>query len=241
MKIVSTSSKSIICNSYAVMNNLKKRMPEYKNFKIAYNGFDFPKTSECEPALKKIKQCIKDISEFKIVIVGTISPGKGHEDAIHALSHLINRGFKVRLSIVGTGRGERIQNLKTLANALSISAQIDFEGFKKDVKEMYTNSAITLICSRCEAFGRTAVESLSFQTPVIGTRSGGLQEIIQHGVNGLLYSHGDHEMLADCIASLLTDTDLYFRLIQNSRKSVIERFSMDSYTSNIQDCIDSIL
>jgi glycosyltransferase involved in cell wall biosynthesis len=100
---------------------------------------------------------------------------------------------------------------------------------------------ITLVCSTCEAFGRVAVESMSVGTPVVGSNSGGLPEIIEDEVNGLLYKPGNPQMLANQVTRLVNDPELYELISQNCISSVYKRFTTDRYVADIESIIREVV
>src|SRR5207244_12870656 len=72
--------------------------------------------------------------------------------------------------------------------------------------------------SLTEPFGRGALEAMACGTPVVGTRVGGLQTVIEDGESGLLVPAGDYEALADAMARVLTDPRLRMHLAHGARE-----------------------
>ena len=99
---------------------------------------------------------------------------------------------------------------------------------------------VILVFSRSEAFGRVTIEAMIAGKPVIGARSGATAELIQNGVNGLLYSVGDPESLAAEIRYLHDNPKVADQLGKNARKWVEEHFSQDRYSEKILSVLASI-
>jgi len=231
-------SETIICNSQAIKQKWSKYLNPEK-LVVVYNGFDFPEVHENE--YQKYQRCVQETAPITLVIIGSISPHKGQEDAIQALAILIKNGKNVRLKIAGSGRKNHLTKLKALAQKLNVKNQIEWLGFINSPSTVYHNAAITLVCSRHEAFGRVAVESMGYGTPVVVSNSAGLPEVINNGELGLLYNFGDYKNLAEQIEKLLADQKLYVTNSTKGRKSVIERFNVNHYALAIESALINAL
>jgi len=240
MALVNFLSENIVCNSKAV----EKKLLSYKHWKkptrVIYNGFDFSDTEQIDPQ-KKYDQCIGSIKGINLLIAGSINSGKGQEDAIRAISILIKKGCLVNLLIAGTGNKNHIRYLKSIAEDTQVSRRIHFLGYVDNIASLYKVSAITLICSRNEAFGRTAIESLSHGTPVIATCRGGVPEIINDNVTGLLYEPENFTDLSDRIEKLLLDRVLYERLASHGQTYVYNYFGKNRYVKQIKTVLKEYL
>jgi len=234
IELIKKSSK-IICNSFAVQKYLTSSIKE-NIFEVIYNGFAFDSIWNKKPILNAEAHFQSDHS-FRVSIIGNIHPAKGHEDAIEALAQLVLRGFNIKLSVVGEGNLTYIQSLKKLAKSLSVEDNILWHGYINSPFQYFTDTAIVLICSRNESFGRTAIEALAAGIPVVGTASGGLTEIIVDGETGLLYEPGAHKKLAFQIERLLTNRQLYNKCILTGQQMIKKRFSMEQYVMNIESVI----
>ena len=174
-------------------------------------------------------------------MVGGIYAAKGHADALKALAVLLEKGVHVELNVVGSGYDRDVTELKELARELSVEGAVRWHGYVEDTRSCYADAAVLLVCSRCEAFGRVAVEALGAGTPVIGTRSGGLPEILDFEPSRLLYSPGDHSDLADKIESLLKDEELYVKCADNGPLVARERFGLSRYIEEVSNAVEGVL
>lgn len=237
MLLVDKGSSKIVCNSRAIRKKLISAVDESK-LEIVYNGFEFKESKIT--AMKKYEQCVVDNRwPIHLTMIGSLQPGKGQDDAIRALSILVNRGEAVRLSIAGTGLPGYLAELKLLIKRLSLTESVTWHGFVEDTPALLDDTAVVLVCSRSEAFGRVAVESMAALTPVIGADSGGVPEIIEDGVTGLLYRPGDPEDLADGVERLTKNRELYEGVVERARSLVISKFSAEQYVLGVQRVIES--
>lgn len=233
MKFMSLSSRKIICNSEAIKQNLSRYIPK-KKLIVVYNGIlDLAN----QPQLPKTFPSDKI---YNLCIVGSVGSHKGQSDAIHAMRLLKEKGIKVILQIYGNGPLAEIQKLKELVARLNLSEDVIFHGFKNDINSVFLNSDITVVCSRHEAFGRVAVESMALGTPVIGTNTGGFPEIVEDGETGLLYSPGDVQDLAEKIQMLLTSPSSYNLFSREGQLRVYKRFNKQRYIADLEKIIREI-
>lgn len=217
----------LIANSEAVRAHFVTRL-DRSDIRVVYNGFSFDPAQETDR--ETIDRSGTEAAEQpELVLVGALVEGKGQHDAIRALAVLARWGRYPRLVLAGSGDPDYAQRLQDLVDENGLTEQVQFAGFVDDPEPLYRDAALTLVCSRCEGFGRTAVESLRAGTPVIGTDAGGLPEIVDNGDTGLLYPGGDAQALAAAIDALLADPERYARMAANGPPRMRQRFDQDRY------------
>jgi len=92
-----------------------------------------------------------------------------------------------------------------------------------------------------EGFGRVLLEAMDVGTPVIGTRVGGIPEIIEHGVNGLLVDYGDVDNLKRSIAEILNNNLLREEIIQGGYDTINSKFRVETYQGKLENIYDTLL
>ena len=153
----------------------------------------------------------------RLAVLGSFQKGKGHEDAIRAVSLLIYSGINLELTFYGDGSHEDKNRLLELANDLDITEHVFIEKFKAERKEIYTNINIALITSRKEAYGRVPGEATAYNVPVIYANSGGPSEYMIDGKTGLAYEPGNFKELSQKISAILEDSEIAFDLVLNAK------------------------
>jgi glycosyltransferase involved in cell wall biosynthesis len=140
-----------------------------------------------------------------MLFVGTLAGAtayKGLSDALRAIALLRDRGVEVGLNIVGDGdaRGE----YEALARQLDIRDSVSFAGALSGdaLVEAYRSCRALVLPTHFDSFPTVLVEAMAVGRPVITTPVGGIPELVTDGVNGRLISPGDHDALADAIASM---------------------------------------
>ncbi len=78
-----------------------------------------------------------------------------------------------------------------------------------------------------ETGGLSAIEAMAFGLPVVASRTGGLPEVVEDGVTGILVPPGDSKALAEAVVLLLHDPALRRRLGQAGRQRVLDEFTLD--------------
>jgi glycosyltransferase involved in cell wall biosynthesis len=176
-------------------------------------------------------------NEIKCMIIGTITKRKRQEDAINALSSLTENGVKIKLFIIGESVPEYYNYIVDLIDKKSLWENVNLLGYKTDVSSYIQNVDIGIVCSRSEGFGRTTIEFMLAGKPVIGARSGATTELIQDGVNGLLYTPGDYLELANIILYLHEHPEIAQKMGENAQKWAMTCFSQQRYCKDLLDII----
>lgn len=186
---------------------------------------------------------LTDSETASILYVGRLVRSKGVDDLIAAYKIVSERIPRSRLIIVGDGP-ER-ERLEGLAHELNLSAGVVFKGTLRGEKldEEYAKCTVFAMASKrvsddpaIETFGLVIVEALMYGKPVVGTLLGGIPEIIDHEVNGLLVPEGQPKELADALIRVLTDQDLASRLCRNALESAKRRFTWAAATDRLLSC-----
>ncbi len=237
LKYAGIASSALICNSQAVAQMIRRDVSAAR-IRVVHNGVSQSSRLPCGPRMELVH-----LDEPRLALVGALMPHKGHADAIRAVRLLRERGVRTKLSIVGTSRHPWYPfQLRRMIRTLRLTEEVTLEGFiPRAVEAVLPHTDVALICSRCEAFGLVAAEAMSIGCPVIGTDSGGLPEVIENGVSGLLYPFGNVERLAAALERVLGDAALYRRLSENGIQRVRERFTLERYVAGIESVIREVL
>ena len=157
------------------------------------------------------------------VVIGSIARLKRQEQIIRALA-ILNRP-EVKVVFVGIEVGY----FDKLCSEHGIRNEIIYAGAVKAdvVLNYYKLLTINILASTMDGFGLVLLEAMAMGTAVIATRFGGIIDVVQHDVNGLLFDDGDCQTLARHIGTLLDDNALRQRLIEQGYKAAFEEFSIE--------------
>ncbi|HEY8530385.1 MAG TPA: N-acetyl-alpha-D-glucosaminyl L-malate synthase BshA [Paenibacillaceae bacterium] len=115
----------------------------------------------------------------------------------------VNRRVPARLLLVG--EGPELPKLQAKIDGLGLADRVIFLGKQEDVAEIVSAADLLLLPSEKESFGLVALEAMACGVPTVGSLTGGLPELVQHGVTGFLAPVGDTEAMAEYALRLLTD------------------------------------
>jgi D-inositol-3-phosphate glycosyltransferase len=150
-----------------------------------------------------------DHEENIILYVGRIDPLKGIDRLLLARAHLQNKK-EFKLIIIGdnNNRQPELQRLTWMSQNLGIQDSVIFAGRveQEDLPLYYSAADVFVLPSYCESFGLVALESLACGTPVVATKVGGIESIIQEGQNGHLVTGDIPRSIANRIAALLSNS-----------------------------------
>lgn len=155
-----------------------------------------------------------------LLYVGRIEPLKGLDTLLAAAALLRDRVSSLKLLIAGGSRTpdqpteQELARLRGIARALELEGVVEFLGPKSqtELPDLYRAADVCAVPSRYESFGMAALESLACGTPVVASRTGGLQSTIRDGRNGYLVTIGDEREFADRLASVTCQPRLARRL-----------------------------
>ncbi len=163
----------------------------------------------------------------KIGLLGRIVPWKGQHIFLEAAKQLTDRGVKAHFQVIGAPLfGEAEYEAQLRQQAVSLGDRVSFLGFRSDVPELLRGLDILVHCSVTpEPFGQVVIEGMAEGLPVVASDGGGVQEIIEQGVNGLRTPMGNASALADALERLLRDPKTASALGQAAYKHVREKFT----------------
>lgn len=181
--------------------------------------------------------------ERRLVYVANYIRGKGQDHAIAAFERIAERFPDTRLCFVGGDMGLEKNRayrakLEQQAKRGPAAAQIEFSGPVDDLARVYVGAYAALNFSTSESFSLTCQDASAFGVPLVATRSGGPQEIVDDGLTGFLVPVGDVDAMADRIERLLSDRKLVANMDERARKLVAERFPPEVFTSLVKCLFD---
>lgn len=165
-------------------------------------------------------------AEPTLLFLGHILRDKGVYDMVRAFALIAPKFPRAKLVLGGIGD---IESVKQLATQLEIPQRISCPGWL-DVERKraaFASSLLFLLPSYIEGMPMALLEAMSWGLPVIATPVGGIPQVVEHGVSGLLISPGDIEDCATQMERLLADPALRERLGNAARERIATDFSLD--------------
>jgi L-malate glycosyltransferase len=164
---------------------------------------------------------------------------KDHPTFLRAAQRVYDRVPEAAFIIAG--EGELLEATQELARSLGIAERTFFIGRCKDIGRVLSISDACVLSSRSEGFSNSILEYMAAGRPVVSTDVGGAREAIIHGETGYLVPAGDHDAMAEHVASLLVDPDRARAMGVAGRRVVNERFSTGKQLQNIESLYGELL
>jgi len=160
----------------------------------------------------------------KIAFLGRLVPEKGVQVIIEALPRILESHPGAILLVAGRGPYEN--DLRRLAGVYGVADQVKFIGFVDDQarNQLLAEAAVAVFPSIYEPFGIVALEAMAAGTPVLVSDTGGLGEIISHGIDGLKVPPGRPDLLARYLHELLNRPELARKHGQRAYRKVVTRY-----------------
>ena len=173
---------------------------------------------------------------------GRLIQGKGLETLFEAMKSLGDLK-DLHVVLVGSGSGQVIsieEKLRKEADGGSLLGRVTFTGRVENVPAYLQTSDLFVFPTLDEALGMSAVEAQACGLPAIASRTGGVPDIVEDGVTGLLVRPGDSDALADALRILATDAALRRRFGAAARTSTAERFALRTTVKRYADLFASL-
>ncbi|MDC0230906.1 glycosyltransferase family 4 protein [Aureispira] len=125
---------------------------------------------------------------FTFLIIGLIHPTKGQMTALKCFHEVYKKNKHVRLIIAGKGRRLYTKKIKSYIAQHQLNSVVNFIGYTNNPYSVHQQADAVLMCSKSEGMGRVTIEGMIFGNPVIGYNGGATPELIEKGVDGLIYN-----------------------------------------------------
>lgn len=171
-------------------------------------------------------------NEKIILFMGRLVYEKGVNHLISAMPKILAGYHDAKLIIAG--KGGMYDELKEQANAIGLGNKVYFTGYMdpKEVCKMYKCADVAVFPSTYEPFGIVALEGMLSGTPVVVSDIGGLNEIVEHGVDGMKSYAGNANSLADSILALLYNPQLSDNVVKKAKAKVKNEYNWGKITQD---------
>ena len=170
----------------------------------------------------------------KIISVGPLSYQKNYLTGFLALKILAEKGHQFHWQIVG--EGSQLEELQFHAFNLSLQEHVSFinKRNKDEIKALLEESDIFLMTSVFEGIPNILLEAMAMQLPAVSTRCGGVEEVIDHGIDGFIAELYDPGTVADQLAPLMKSSELRNAIGTAARKKVEAGFVLEEQTKTFE-------
>jgi len=221
----------IIAISYAVAAPLGGEKGKPKPLFVVHDG------TEVE-IFQAMQSARKPSDETVVGLVGRISPWKGQDIFLRAAHQLRDKYPKAIFRIIGAAlfnEAEYEKSIHALASELDLNETVQFTGFRENIPAEIAQLDILVHAStRAEPFGQVIIEGMATARPVVATNGGGVPEIVDDGITGLLVPMEDADAMAAAIDSLLADPERARMMGQLGLQAVQERFTISKTARGVE-------
>jgi len=179
--------------------------------------------------------------EWRFVQAGRLIEKKGLPVTLRAFARFLHQHPDANLTIAG--EGPLLGQLQNLTGELNINGRVSFTGFmsQEQLREIYYASHIFLHPSQRghdgnqEGIPNSMLEAMASGLPVFATDHGGIPEVIQNGVSGVLVPEGDHEKLAAALLDAAQDPGFLSRIALNGAEIVRKNFDLRAQAQRLEE------
>ncbi len=226
--------KRVIAVSQYVRRHLIQRGVPPGHVAVVYPAVDFP-----DPMPAPVLRTELGLGAEAVVVgsVGVLRKEKGHAQLIEAMQPLLERYAGLHLVIVGGG-SPALEKLRDHVHALELDGRIHLLGNRGDVSALLPDFDVFVLATHTESAGMAFIEAGAAGLPVVGTRVGGVPEMMEEGVSGLLVPLFDVSALTAALDRLIGDPTLRVRMGSAGRRYCLEegRFTREALGRETEAC-----
>ena len=218
-------SLEVIVNSKFMKNDLQRLFGlPYEKINVIANGINTTTYSGIDRDYDFRRQYAAD-NEKIILFMGRLVYEKGVQHLISAMPKILEGYHDAKLVIAG--RGGMTDELKAQVESMGLSQKVYFTGYlnAKQVSKMYKCADVSVFPSTYEPFGIVALEAMLAGVPTVVSDVGGLNEIVEHRVDGMKSYAGNPNSLADSILELLYNPQLCDNIVKKARTKVKNEYT----------------
>lgn len=178
-------------------------------------------------------------NRFLAGIVAHLAHHKGHIYLIEAAKILKEKGAELDILVIGDG--ELKDTLISKAKELGVDDVVKFLGFRKDIPELLKAIDLFILSSYLEGLCTSLLDAMAAKLPIVATRTGGIPEAIEDGVNGILVPPRNPSALADAILQFYKDRNKLREMGEKGYERAKKFFSVESMIDNTISLYNQLL
>ena len=235
------SSDRLVAVSARVKDDLVKyKVASPDHISIVEPGVDLAPLRSCRQERGALRRELGlDPAVPLVGIVGRLTPIKNHRLFFDAASGVL--AVRPDAHFVVVGDGEIGPALRTIARKLGMSRDVTFTGWRHDLPCVYADLDVLVSCSKNEGTPFTIIEAMAAGCPVVATRVGGVPDLLDDEVTGLLVPSSQTEPLVGAILRLLRDRDLATTLARSAAARAEARFRPDRFAADMDALYTEVL
>jgi len=213
----------------AVSQSIKRKTAQFgvRNVKVIYNAIDTQEWHRDSSTNAESLDLPGEPTTFRVGYVGRLSWEKGPHLFVRTAAAVLEVEPNVRFVL--SGEGPRLNETHELVQKLGIDHAVAFIGFvfQEQLPALYRKLHVLLLTSLTEGLPNSLLEAGAMQVPVVATRVGGVEEIVQDGQSGILVEPGNIKGLAEAVIHLKRNPELAKNMGQHARGIIESRFDFE--------------
>ena len=237
LRALTPEMDQLIAVSKAIERKLADEHRDGAPIRLIYNGVDLARYDHQEPCCTLRDDFGMEPGSQLVGVVARLEPEKGHQTLIDAWPIVLRDVPDAYLLVVG--EGSRRDYLEARARANRVAHRVVFTGRRDDVPAVTAALDVAVLPSHREAQGLSILEAMALSRPVVASDVGGIPEMIEDGVTGLLVPHDQPDKLAAAIVRLLTDHALADTIARQAHDLVHDRFCIELMVKAVERIYDA--
>lgn len=238
-RILAGLSAQIIAISEAVNRRFIWMKDRKAKVKTIYNGIDLARFNSSLSGEKIRKEFGLALQVPLVGAVGRLDWYKGYPYLLKAARKVVDNIPECCFLIVGDG--EKRRELEALTKELNLNKNVIFAGHREDITQILASLDLFVLASVSEGLGRSAIEAMACAKAVVVTNAGGLSEVVEDRVTGLLISPADPAALCKAIVTLLKSKDESQRMGLAGRRRAEKLFDIKVHVKKIENLYIELL
>lgn len=173
------------------------------------------------------------LNEILIGYIGRLSPEKGVRFLLESFKFLVDSSQIFKLVIIGDGH--EIIELKEIVKSNNLSSKVIFTGFQKNISEWLAVIDIFVLPSLTEGTPMILLEAMGHGVPCIASAVGGIPNIIESGVDGIMIPPGKPEEISNAVRCLISDTAKKGIISNNAKEKILKKYNINNWTRKIEN------
>ncbi len=187
---------------------------------------------------RRDRNALADPDEKIIMHISNFRPVKRVDDVVRVAARVMEK-VPARLVLVGDGPDRPM--VEERARNLGISDRVLFLGKQESVNELLACADVFMLPSESESFGLSALEAMACEVPVVGTRCGGLEELVEDGATGRLFPVGAVDAMANATIEILSEPGRQQEMGRAGRAEAQEKYSIERIVSLYEAYYEEVL
>jgi glycosyltransferase involved in cell wall biosynthesis len=240
--LANSFASAIAANSQATQAAFIEAGGKANLVKVIYNGFQSKQYQNHTEASLQLRQQYHLNEKFVVGHFSRLSPWKGQNVLIEALTHCPEDVIAVLVGDALFGEEEYVQQLHQQVNQLGLQNRVLFLGFRSDIPQLMTMCDLVAHTSTvAEPFGRVIVEAMLCRKPVVAAADGGAKELVKHGQTGWLTPPGNALKLAEIINQCRNEPQLAKAIANAAQLQASQSFDLSTINQQITQLLNEVI